>query len=222
MGALIVTGVFSVGADAKQSHKHKPKPAAKQREPTATKELLAQCETMLSVSEVSSLTGLTLQAGTQGISVVPTGGMCSADYVLSGTVGPSGHTVSGTLTEIGVSFQGVTLTGGPLNADHIASSSYHKTLTTNQTLDAACPTSGIYPTPVTGVGTAAFTDGPYGQCTTATTADNLVALDGPIVGSVSVTNVTLNAGPYTETGSASLTTIADAVLGHDFEALGLH
>jgi hypothetical protein len=222
MGAVIVMGVFSAGADAKKSHKHKSsKPTTtKQHEPDATKKLLAQCDTLLSVSAVSSLTGLTLQAGTTPVSAQPSNGGCSGDYVITETVGGGANQVTGNVTEISIGFNGVKLTGGPLNATKIAMASYETALRTNQSLDAACATSPIYPAPTTGIGTAAFTDGAYGQCST-TAVVNAEAVDGPMIGTVSVINSTLYDGPYTTTGTASLLPVATAVLNHDFEAIGL-
>ena len=62
MGTLIMAATFTAAADAKKPHKP-PKPP-KQSEPKPTKELLANCDSIIALTEVSSLTGLSLPAPT--------------------------------------------------------------------------------------------------------------------------------------------------------------
>jgi hypothetical protein len=188
MGTLIVTATFTAAADAKKPHKP-AKPAQTQSEPKATKELLANCDSIIAVSQVSSLTGLNLTAptGQPAVSVQPVGGLCSGSYVLDGTVNGG---VQGTVSTFGITIQGQKLTGGPINATATAASMYQKDVTTAEARDEACPSTAAYPTPITGVGTKAFTSGPC----TATAPESIIAVDGPVIVTAGWQNLTATGG----------------------------
>jgi hypothetical protein len=210
IGTLIVAGTFTAGADAKKRHKP-AKPAHKQSEPKATKQLLANCDSIISVSEMSSLTGLDVSAGQSDVSgqpaigAEPTAGLCSGNYVVTGTVNGG---VSGTVSEFGITIQGQKLTGGPINADAQAAAQYKQDLTVAQTQNP-CPGTAVYPTPITGVGTEAFT---AGKCS-ATAPASVIAIDGPVVATMGWVNLTAT-GAVDAAG-------AEAVISHDFLAIGL-
>jgi hypothetical protein len=210
MAALIVAGAFSAGADARKSHRP-PKSAHKQSEPKATKELLANCDSIIAVSQVSSLTGLDvmLGAGSGGqpaISAQPLEGVCSGSYVVDGTVAGG---VNGTVSHLGITIQGQKLTGGPINANAQAAAMYQQDFTVAESQDQACPGSAVYPTAITGVGTKAFT---VGQCT-ATAPEAVTAVDGPVVATMSWQNLAA-------TGGASVSG-AEPVINHVLQAVGL-
>jgi hypothetical protein len=197
MGTLILAATFTVAADAKKPHKP-PKPAHKQSEPKATKELLANCDSIIALTEVSSLTGLNLTAptGQPAISVQSVGGLCSGSYVLDGTVNGG---VQGTVSTFGITIQGQKLTGGPINANATAASAYQQDVTVAE----------AYPTQITGVGTKAFTAGPC----TATAPESIIAVDGPIIVTVGWQNLTATGGV-----SAS---DAEPVINHVLKSVGL-
>lgn len=210
IGTLIVAGTFTAAADAKKSHKP-AKPAHKQSEPKATKQLLANCDNIVSVSEVSSLTGLDASAGQPDISgqpaigADPMAGLCSGTYVVTGTVNGG---VNGTVSEFSITIQGKKITGGPINANAQAAAQYQQDLRVAQGQNP-CPGTAVYPTPITGVGTEAFT---AGKCSTAAPA-SVTAIDGPVVATMGWVNLTATGG-ITASG-------AESVLSHDFEAIGL-
>jgi hypothetical protein len=207
MGTLIMAATFTAAADAKKPHKPS-KPAQKQSEPKATKELLANCDSIIAISEVSSLTGLSLTApsGQPATTVQTVGGLCSGSYVLDGTVNGG---VQGTVSTFGITIQGQKLTGGPINANAQAASMYQKDVTVAEARDQACAGTAAYPTPVTGVGTKAFTSGPC----TATAPDGITAVDGPIV-------VTIGWQNLTTTGGVSAGEV-EPVINHVLAAVGL-
>jgi len=207
MGTLILAATFTVAADAKKPHKP-PKPAQKQSEPKATKELLANCDSIIALTEVSSLTGLNLTAptGQPAISVQSVGGLCSGSYVLDGTVNGG---VQGTVSTFGITIQGQKLTGGPINANATAASAYQQDVTVADARDDTCPGTAVYPTQITGVGTKAFTAGPC----TATAPESIIAVDGPIIVTVGWQNLTATGGV-----SAS---DAEPVINHVLKSVGL-
>jgi hypothetical protein len=207
MGTLIMAATFTADADAKKPHKP-PKPAQKQSEPKPTKELLANCDSIIALTEVSSLTGLNLTAptGQPAISVQSVGGLCSGSYVLDGTVNGG---VQGTVSTFGITIQGQKLTGGPINANATAASMYEKDVTVAEAQDQACPGTAVYPTPITGLGTKAFAAGPC----TATAPESIIAVDGPVVVTVGWQNLTA-------TGGVSVGE-AEPVINHVFQAVGL-
>ena len=207
MGTLIVAATFTAAADAKKPHKQ-PKPAQKQSEPKPTKELLANCDSIIALTEVSSLTGLNLTAptGQPAISVQSVGGLCSGSYVLDGTVNGG---VQGTVSTVGITIQGQKLTGGPINADATAASMYQKDVMVAEAQDQACSGTAVYPTPITGLGTQAFAAGPC----TATAPESIIAVDGPVVVTVGWQNLTA-------TGGISVGE-AEPVISHVLEAVGL-
>jgi hypothetical protein len=207
MGTLILAATFTAAADAKKPHKQ-PKPPQKQSEPKPTKELLANCDSIIALTEVSSLTGLNLTAptGQPAISVQSVGGLCSGSYVLDGTVNGG---VQGTVSTFGITIQGQKLTGGPINADATAASMYQKDVTVAEAQDQACSGTAVYPTPITGLGTEAFAAGPC----TATAPESVIAVDGPVVVTVGWQNLTA-------TGGISVGE-AEPVISHVFEAVGL-
>jgi len=207
MGTLIMAATFTAAADAKKPHKP-AKPAPKQSEPKATKELLANCDSIIALSQVSSLTGLNLTApsGQPAITVQSGGGLCSGSYVLDGTVNGG---VQGTVSTFGVTIQGQTLTGGPINANATAASMYQHDVTVAEARDETCPGTAVYPTPITGVGTKAFTAGPC----TATAPESIIAVDGPVVVTVGWQNLTA-------TGGVSVGE-AEPVISHVLQAVGL-
>jgi hypothetical protein len=207
MGALIMAATFTAAADAKKPHKPS-KPAPKQTEPKPTKELLANCDGILALSEVSSLTGLNLTASTgqPAISVQSVAGLCSGSYVLEGTVNGG---VQGTVSTFGITIQGQKLTGGPINANAQAASMYQKDVTVAEAQDQACPGTAVYPTQITGVGTKAFTVGPC----TATAPESITAVDGPVI-------VTIGWQNLTATGGVSASD-AEPVINHVFKTVGL-
>ncbi|MGD1049947.1 MAG: hypothetical protein ABR947_02610 [Solirubrobacteraceae bacterium] len=207
MGTLIVAATFTAAADAKKPHKP-PKPAQKQSEPKPTKELLANCDSIIALTEVSSLTGLNLTAPTAqpAISVQSVAGLCSGSYVLDGTVNGG---VQGTVSTFGITIQGQKLTGGPINATATAASMYEKDVMVAEAQDQACPGTAVYPTPITGIGTEAFAAGPC----TATAPESIIAVDGPVVVTVGWQNLTA-------TGGVSVGE-AEPVISHVFEAVGL-
>jgi hypothetical protein len=210
IGTLVVAGTFTAGADAKKSHKPS-KPAHKQSEPKPTKQLLANCASIISVSEVSSLTGLDVSAGQPDISgqpaigAEPNGGLCSGTYVVTGTVNGG---VNGTVSEFSITIQGQKITGGPINANAQAAAQYKQDLTVAQAQNP-CPGTAVYPTPITGVGTEAFT---AGKCS-ATAPASVTAIDGPVVATMGWVNLTAT-GAIDASG-------AEAVISHDFQAIGL-
>lgn len=207
MGTLIVAGTFTAAAEAKKPHKP-AKPAHKQSEPKATKELLANCDSIIALSEVSSLTGLDLVApsGQPVTSVESSAGLCSGSYVLDGTVNGG---VTGTVSTFGITIQGQTLTGGPINANANAASMYQKDVTVAEARDAACPGTAAYPAQITGVGTKAFTAAPC----TASAPESIIAVDGPVVVTIGWVNMTAPGGV-----SAS---DAEPVINHLLQAVGL-
>jgi hypothetical protein len=207
MGTLIVAATLTAAADAKKPHKP-PKPAHKQSEPKATKELLANCDSIIALSQVSSLTGLNLTApsGQPAISVQSVAGLCSGSYVLDGTVNGG---VQGTVSTFGITIQGQKLTGGPINANAQAASMYQKDVTVAEAQDQACPATVVYPTPITGLGTKAFTAGPC----TATAPESIIAVDGPVI-------VTLGWQNLTPTGGVSVGEV-EPVISHVLKAVGL-
>lgn len=207
MGTLIMAATFTAAADAKKPHKPS-KPAQKQSEPKATKELLANCDSIIAISEVSSLTGLSLTApsGQPATTVQTVGGLCSGSYVLDGTVNGG---VQGTVSTFGITIQGQKLTGGPINANATAASMYEKDVTVAEAQDQACPGTAVYPTPITGLGTKAFAAGPC----TATAPESIIAVDGPVVVTVGWQNLTA-------TGGVSVGE-AEPVINHVFQAVGL-
>jgi hypothetical protein len=207
MGTLIMAATFTAAADAKKPHKP-PKPVQKQSEPKPTKELLANCDSIIALTEVSSLTGLSLTAptGQPAISVQSVGGLCSGSYVLDGAVNGG---VQGTVSTLGITIQGQKLTGGPINADATAASMYEKDVAVAEAQDQACPGTAVYPAPITGVGTKAFIAGPC----TATAPESVIAVDGPVVVTVGWQNLTA-------TGGVSVGE-AEPVISHVLEAVGL-
>jgi hypothetical protein len=208
MGTLImVAATFTAAADAKKPHKP-AKPAHKQSEPKATKELLANCDSIIALSEVSSLTGLDLTApsGQPVTSVQSVSGVCSGSYVLDGTVNGG---VQGTVSTLGIIVQGQKLTGGPINANAQAASMYQQDVTVAEARDGTCPGTAVYPTQITGVGTKAFTVGPC----TATAPESITAVDGPII-------VTIGWQTLTATGGVSASEV-EPVINHVLEAVGL-
>src|ERR1700690_175001 len=207
MGTLIMAATFTAAADAKKPHKQ-PKPAQKQSEPKPTKELLANCASIIALTEVSSLTGLNLTAptGQPAISVQSVGGLCSGSYVLDGTVNGG---VQGTVSTFGITIQGQKLTGGPINANATAASMYEKDVTVAEARDQTCPGTAVYPTPITGLGTKAFTAGPC----TGTAPESVIAVDGPVI-------VTLGWQNLTATGGVSVGE-AEPVISHVLKAVGL-
>jgi len=207
MGTLIMAATFTVAADAKKPHKP-PKPAPKQTEPKPTKELLANCDSIIALAQVDSLTGLNLTppSGQPAVSVEALAGLCSGSYVLEGTVNGG---VQGTVSTFGITIQGQKLTGGPINANALAASMYQKDVTVAEAQDQACPGTAVYPTPITGVGTKAFTVAPC----TATAPESVIAVDGPVV-------VTIGWQNLTATGGVSASE-AEPVINHVFEAVGL-
>ena len=206
MGTLIMAATFTAAADAKKPHKP-PKPP-KQSEPKPTKELLADCDSIISLTEVSSLTGLSLTAptGQPAISVQSLSGLCSGSYVLDGTVNGG---VQGTVSTFGITIQGQKLTGGPINATATAASMYQKDVTVAEAQDQACPGTAVYPTPVPGLGTKAFTVGPC----TATAPESITAVDGPVIVTIGWQNLTAAGG--VSAGEA------EPVISYVFKAVGL-
>ena len=206
MGTLIMAATFTAAADAKKPHKP-PKPP-KQSEPKPTKELLADCDSIISLTEVSSLTGLSLTAptGQPAISVQSLSGLCSGSYVLDGTVNGG---VQGTVSTFGITIQGQKLTGGPINATATAASMYQKDVTVAEAQDQACPGTAVYPTPVPGLGTKAFTVGPC----TATAPESITAVDGPVIVTIGWQNLTAAGG--VSAGEA------EPVISYVFTAVGL-
>ena len=206
MGTLIMAATFTAAADAKKPHKP-PKPP-KQSEPKPTKELLANCDSIISLTEVSSLTGLSLTAptGQPAISVQSLSGLCSGSYVLDGTVNGG---VQGTVSTFGITIQGQKLTGGPINATATAASMYQKDVTVAEAQDQACPGTAVYPTPVPGLGTKAFTVGPC----TATAPESITAVDGPVIVTIGWQNLTAAGG--VSAGQA------EPVISYVFTAVGL-
>jgi len=206
MGTLIMAATFTAAADAKKPHKP-PKPP-KQSEPKPTKELLADCDSIISLTEVSSLTGLSLTAptGQPAISVQSLSGLCSGSYVLDGTVNGG---VQGTVSTFGITIQGQKLTGGPINATATAASMYQKDVTVAEAQDQACPGTAVYPTPVPGLGTKAFTVGPC----TATAPESITAVDGPVIVTIGWQNLTAAGG--VSAGQA------EPVISYVFTAVGL-
>jgi hypothetical protein len=206
MGTLIMAATFTAAADAKKPHKP-PKPP-KQSEPKPTKELLADCDSIISLTEVSSLTGLSLTAptGQPAISVQSLSGLCSGSYVLDGTVNGG---VQGTVSTFGITIQGQKLTGGPINATATAASMYQKDVTVAEAQDQACPGTAVYPTPVPGLGTKAFTVGPC----TATAPESITAVDGPVIVTIGWQNLTAAGG--VSAGQA------EPVISYVFKAVGL-
>jgi hypothetical protein len=207
IGTLIMAATFTAAAEAKKPHKPR-KPAQKQTEPKVTKELLANCDSIIALSQVSTLTGLNLTApsGQPATSVQSVGGLCSGSYVLEGTVNGG---VQGTVSTFGITIQGQTLTGGPINANVQAASQYQKDVATAEARDQACPATAVYPTQITGVGTKAFTVGP---CST-NAPDAITAIDGPVT-------VTIGWQNLTATGGVSASD-AEPVINHVLEAVGL-
>jgi hypothetical protein len=206
IGTLIIAGAFTAAADAKKPHKpHKP---PKQSEPKATKELLANCASIVALSEVTSLSGLNLTApsGQPVTSVQSLSGVCSGSYVLDGTVDGG---VQGLVSTFGITIQGQKLTGGPINANATAASLYQQDVTVAEARDSTCPGTAAYPTPITGLGTKAFTAGPC----TATAPESIIAVDGPVI-------VTIGWQNLTATGGVSVGE-AEPVINHVFEAVGL-
>jgi hypothetical protein len=206
MGTLIMAATFTAAADAKKPHKP-PKPP-KQSEPKPTKELLANCDSIIALTEVSSLTGLSLTAptGQPAISVQSLSGLCSGSYVLDGTVNGG---VQGTVSTFGITIQGQKLTGGPINATATAASMYQKDVTVAEAQDQACPGTAVYPTPVPGLGTKAFTVGPC----TATAPESITAVDGPVIVTIGWQNLTAAGG--VSAGQA------EPVISYVFKAVGL-
>ena len=206
MGTLIMAATFTAAADAKKPHKP-PKPP-KQSEPKPTKELLADCDSIISLTEVSSLTGLSLTAptGQPAISVQSLSGLCSGSYVLDGTVNGG---VQGTVSTFGITIQGQKLTGGPINATATAASMYQKDVTVAEAQDQACPGTAVYPTPVPGLGTKAFTVEPC----TATAPESITAVDGPVIVTIGWQNLTAAGG--VSAGEA------EPVISYVFTAVGL-
>jgi hypothetical protein len=206
MGTLIMAATFTAAADAKKPHKP-PKPP-KQSEPKPTKELLANCDSIIALTEVSSLTGLSLTAptGQPAISVQSLSGLCSGSYVLDGTVNGG---VQGTVSTFGITIQGQKLTGGPINATATAASMYQKDVTVAEAQDQACPGTAVYPTPVPGLGTKAFTVGPC----TATAPESITAVDGPVIVTIGWQNLTAAGG--VSAGEA------EPVISYVFTAVGL-
>ena len=207
MGTLIMAATFTATADAKKPHKP-PKPAPKQSEPKPTKELLANCDSIIALTEVSSLTGLSLTAptGQPAVSVQSVSGLCSGSYVLDGTVNGG---VQGTVSTFGITIQGQKLTGGPINASATAASMYQKDVTVAEAQDQACSGTAVYPTPITGVGTKAFTAGPCA----ATAPESIIAVDGPVIVTVGWQNLTATGG--VSAGEA------EPVISHVLTAIGL-
>jgi hypothetical protein len=205
MGALFVACAFSAVADAKKSHKP-PKPAHKQSEPKATKELLANCDSIISVSEVSTLSGLNVSPGQTPISAQATTGVCSGSYIISGTVAGG---VTGTVSDFGITIQGQKLTGGPINANANAMAAYQQDFTVAEGQDQACAGTAVYPTAISGLGTKAFTSGQCG----ASAPEAVTAVDGPIVASVSWVNLSA-------TGGLSVAS-AEPLISHALQAVGL-
>ena len=207
MGTLIMAATFTAAADAKKPHKP-PKPAQKQSEPKATKELLANCDSIIALTEVSSLTGLSLTAptGQPAVSVQSVSGLCSGSYVLDGTVNGG---VQGTVSTFGITIQGQKLTGGPINANATAASMYQQDVTVAEARDQTCPGTAVYPTSITGLGTKAFTAGPC----TATAPESIIAVDGPVVVTVGWQNLATTGG----------ITVGEAepVVSHVLKAVGL-
>jgi len=207
MGTLIMAATFTAAAEAKKPHKP-AKPAHKQSEPAPTKELLANCDSIIALSQVSSFTGLSLTAptGQPATSVESVAGLCSGSYVLDGTVNGG---VQGTVSNFGITIQGQTLTGGPINANALAASLYQKDVATAETRDATCTGTAVYPTPISGVGTKAFTAGPC----TATAPESIIAVDGPVI-------VTLGWQNLAATGGVTVGE-AEPVINQVLKAVGL-
>ncbi len=218
MGTLIMAATFTATAGAKKPHKRpKPhKPAQKQTEPKPTKELVANCASIIAVTEVSSLTGLNLTAGQPAISVDSVGGLCSGNYVLDGTFSGGGQERDVTVSNLGVSIVGQTITGGPIDANAVAASLYQKNFKFAEAQDQACPGTAAYPTPITGLGTKAFTSAPCG----APAPEAIYALDGPITVTTSWENTTTAAGG-TITGGVVTVGEVEPVVSHAFKAVGL-
>ena len=86
---------------------------------------------------------------------------------------------------------------------------YQKDVTVAEAQDQACPGTAVYPTPVPGLGTKAFTVGPC----TATAPESITAVDGPVIVTIGWQNLTAAGG--VSAGEA------EPVISYVFTAVGL-